>query len=377
MVTTAKRHALMLRAEIEVGSETFVTRTTHVSPSEVVVVVLSDMDPGTQVRVRLSFPTLVAPFSITGEVTELSASDNPNEACTATIKFDENSQLEERLAEVLDRASRPEFPASRMRSIPPRGEYRVLIVEDNPLIREMFAYGISKYFSDGSGIVVDMEGEPYLAWQRIKETRYDLVIVDYYLPGSTGAHLIERVRSEPKNHTLPVVAISVGGAEARTASIAAGADLFLDKPIVLRDLFATLERLTRPREGDAVGLKRVLVVDDSPLILDLTRAALEAAGFEVVTAETLTELETADKGHPPDLIVLDVQMPEAFGDELGETLRFGRGWQSPILLFSNLGDDELAERCARAQLDGFVAKRHGVGRLVQAVRERLVPEVCV
>ena len=43
---------------------------------------------------------------------------------------------------------------------------------------------------------------------------------------------------------MPIVAISVGGAEARQASIAAGADLFLDKPLVMRDLFTTLDLLT-------------------------------------------------------------------------------------------------------------------------------------
>jgi FixJ family two-component response regulator len=42
---------------------------------------------------------------------------------------------------------------------------------------------------------------------------------------------------------MPVVAISVGGQDARDASMEAGADLFLDKPIVLVDLFDTLDKL--------------------------------------------------------------------------------------------------------------------------------------
>ena len=52
------------------------------------------------------------------------------------------------------------------------------------------------------------------------------------------------MRHDATLHAVPVVAISVGGAAARDASLEAGADLFLDKPIVLRDLFTTLARLT-------------------------------------------------------------------------------------------------------------------------------------
>jgi hypothetical protein len=43
----------------------------------------------------------------------------------------------------------------------------------------------------------------------------------------------------------PIVAISVGGSDAREAAISAGADLFLDKPVVLRDLFRTLQVLSQ------------------------------------------------------------------------------------------------------------------------------------
>jgi CheY-like chemotaxis protein len=72
---------------------------------------------------------------------------------------------------------------------------------------------------------------------------YDLAIVDYYLPELNGAQLVKRMRAEPRLAAVPIVAVSVGGTEARDATLAAGADLFLDKPLVLKDLFATLERL--------------------------------------------------------------------------------------------------------------------------------------
>jgi two-component system sensor histidine kinase and response regulator WspE len=108
----------------------------------------------------------------------------------------------------------------------------------------MFSYGIRKYFRGRPGYVtVDHASDGAAAWQMLASASYDLAIVDYYLPVLDGAQLVQRMRSEPRLQSVPIVAISVGGSEAREATLAAGADLFLDKPLVLKDLFATLERL--------------------------------------------------------------------------------------------------------------------------------------
>jgi CheY-like chemotaxis protein len=120
-----------------------------------------------------------------------------------------------------------------------------LLVEDNNMIRDMFAYGVEKYVrKNESTVTVDFADDAEHAWDMLHEKRYDLAIVDYYLPHSNGAELVTRIRRDPAVHDVPVVAISVGGATAREASLGAGADLFLDKPVVLRDLLTTLARLT-------------------------------------------------------------------------------------------------------------------------------------
>ena len=122
--------------------------------------------------------------------------------------------------------------------------FHVLLVEDNSLIRDMFSYGIRKYFRGKPGYVtVDVAADGASAWQMLSDGSYDLAIVDYFLPELDGAQLVQRMKAEPRLATVPVVAVSVGGPTARDATLAAGADLFLDKPLVLRDLFATLERL--------------------------------------------------------------------------------------------------------------------------------------
>jgi DNA-binding response OmpR family regulator len=117
--------------------------------------------------------------------------------------------------------------------------------------------------------------------------------------------------------------------------------------------------------------KKVLVFDDSPLVLAVTRAALERAGFDVATALDLSTFEQARDAVSPDLILVDVQMPEAFGDDVASTLRGARGVKVPILLVSNLDDGELERRALEAEVDGWVSKRSGLPELVRRVKEFL------
>ncbi len=114
--------------------------------------------------------------------------------------------------------------------------------------------------------------------------------------------------------------------------------------------------------------KNVLVIDDSTLVLELVQSALEAAGFAVQVASDLATLERRRMETPPDLVILDVQMPEALGDELGETMREVRSVHVPMLLFSSLPDADLAERASAAGLVGWVSKRQGMRVLVERVK---------
>jgi DNA-binding response OmpR family regulator len=112
---------------------------------------------------------------------------------------------------------------------------------------------------------------------------------------------------------------------------------------------------------------KILIIDDSPLVLELTRHALMDEGFDVSVATTLDEFEALRVAQPPDLILVDVQMPEAFGDDLTALLRGAYSVKVPIFLLSSLGDDELAERAKAAEATGFISKRAGLAKLVALV----------
>lgn len=117
--------------------------------------------------------------------------------------------------------------------------------------------------------------------------------------------------------------------------------------------------------------RRVLIIDDSPLVLELTRSALESAGFSVATASTLDAFEAERARQAPDLILVDVQMPEAFGDDVAATLRGAYGVDVPILLLSSLEEAELATRATNANASGFISKKAGIQTLIGKVTQAI------
>jgi DNA-binding NarL/FixJ family response regulator len=112
-------------------------------------------------------------------------------------------------------------------------------------------------------------------------------------------------------------------------------------------------------------------MDDSPVVLEAARAALAVAGFSVQTAATLAELERQLAKGSPDLLVLDVEMPEMFGDHIGAVLRQMRGLKMPIYLWSDRSAAELACRAAESQLDGYISKDDGPEGVVRKARKVL------
>jgi DNA-binding response OmpR family regulator len=111
-------------------------------------------------------------------------------------------------------------------------------------------------------------------------------------------------------------------------------------------------------------------MDDSAFILVAIRDALADVDVDVDTAEDLAEFERrCAERH--DLILIDVQMPEVFGDDVATLLRQKRGVMTKIFFLSSLSDDDLQNRVAQAEVDGFISKRRGIETVVRRVQEIL------
>lgn len=115
----------------------------------------------------------------------------------------------------------------------------------------------------------------------------------------------------------------------------------------------------------------VLLVDDNEDMLELASRALERSSVSNLTAKNFEELDKHLTATRPRLILMDVQMPELFGDDVAAALRHVRGIEAKILLYSSLDPTELAALSGKAGLDGWISKSEGITHLIAEVRRLL------
>jgi len=116
------------------------------------------------------------------------------------------------------------------------------------------------------------------------------------------------------------------------------------------------------------GKKRILLLDDSPIALELTLASLEERGYEVAAAPNLAEFRRLLGRFRPDLVLTDLEMPDTSGREVIRGMKQDLGTDRiPVVLFSSRPDAELARIAAQAGADGYLSKAHGVERLGEMV----------
>ena len=120
-------------------------------------------------------------------------------------------------------------------------------------------------------------------------------------------------------------------------------------------------------------LGRILLVEDNPLNLKLVRDVLQVAGYDVVEARSGEEGLRVAAEKPPDLVLMDLQLPGIDGTETMHQLRSGgldRG--VPIVAVTAFAMAADRERAALAGFDGYVEKPISVRSLARQVESLLV-----
>jgi CheY-like chemotaxis protein len=229
---------LLLRAEVLVGTHLHEGYTLELGESTMFVRVDEQVPIGELVQVRVSFARVVAPVLFDARVTGHRTGRAPGEPTGLELALDLDDEQAARFAALRALARPPDAP--------PDGDAeacRVLIVEDSATIRDLMALSMKRHVVGDRAFTVDFAASSEEAWAKLAAADYNLLMVDYFLPTPDGARLVERIRRDPRMGQVPVVAISVGGDQARADMMAAGADLFLDKPLSVRDLLRTLEHV--------------------------------------------------------------------------------------------------------------------------------------
>ena len=136
------------------------------------------------------------------------------------------------------------------------------------------------------------------------------------LPDVSGWTLLQEIKDDPALRHTGILIIS--GQELAQVAATPGSVEVLTKPILRHQLATAIERLkNRPPDRPL----RILLVDDDPMLLELLVAILPLPAYEVVTATNGAYASDQIMRQSPDLVILDLLMPDMNGFELLAALR--------------------------------------------------------
>lgn len=181
------------------------------------------------------------------------------------------------------------------------GDRVVLVIDDDPTVQDL----VSRYLEPlGYKVVVATSGPAAL---RMAEAVVPaLITLDVMMPEMDGWTTLARLKANPKLADVPVVMMSMV-ADDHASAVMMGASEYVVKPFDRGSLLNTVERFVGPKR------RRVLVVDDEPDARELARRVLVSAGYLVdEVGDGRQALAYLEQQHP-DLILLDLMMPELDG----------------------------------------------------------------
>jgi two-component system sensor histidine kinase/response regulator len=264
--------------------------------------------------------------------------------------------------------------AAARKVVPERlSELRALVVDDNSTAREILQeslHGLARF------VDVASSGEEAIDAVRRKDGTepYDIVFLDWRMPGMDGLQTSQLLRSDSTLRQVPriVLVTAFGREDVREEAERQGLDGFLVKPVTRSMLVDALVGVfvgesgtagVAPEGEAATRLRgaRILLAEDNEINQQIAIELLEGAGASVTVANSGREVvELLTKGPQPpafDLVLMDLQMPEMDGHQATAKLRSdGRFGVLPIIAMTAHATVEERQRCLDEGMNDHISK---------------------
>ncbi|MGA2881743.1 MAG: response regulator [Bryobacteraceae bacterium] len=233
---------------------------------------------------------------------------------------------------------------------------RILIVDDDLETRELL---IDTLANEGHTPVTARDAKE--AAHILATSHVDAVLLDLLLPGRSGFEVLSDIRADAKLNQLPVLVVTIKdlSERERRALTAQGAQVFAKGAGWRQDLLKQLRRLRPANHG-----KRVLVADDNPAGRELVREGLAEYVSSIIEAADGREALAKIRETRPDLVLLDIQMPEMDGYAVVREIRSDPALNGmrvvALTAFAMQGD---RERALEAGFDDYITKPATVAKL--------------
>lgn len=187
----------------------------------------------------------------------------------------------------------------------------IVAIDDDPGVIQLY----ERYLEPQGYAVVGISSSKDIVPQ-VKEVGPTAILLDVLMPDRDGWSVIRDLKEDPDTAAIPVIICSIVSDKKRGFSL--GAVDYMTKPITENDLLRALDRLEQREDR----VKKVLVIDDEADDILLIRRMLESQpNYSVIEARNGKDGLSLAKKEPPDLIILDLNMPEIDGFSVVEALK--------------------------------------------------------
>ncbi|XSG77413.1 ATP-binding response regulator [Herpetosiphon llansteffanensis] len=220
----------------------------------------------------------------------------------------------------------------------------IVVIDDNPDAHETF-----RVMLESGGYRVHSVLDSRLAISTIKQIEPRLIITDVQMPNLDGWELLAQIKNDPTIAHIPIVVCSV--VDQGTIGLVLGARKHIVKPVREEVLLAIVQECVEPTA-------EILVVDDNPDARQVIQHILAARDYAMSEAADGVEALALIAQSKPDLVILDLMMPNMDGFEVLEALRNNPNYADiPVIIVSAKDLDQQEHDWLRTRAQGVIAKR--------------------
>jgi signal transduction histidine kinase/CheY-like chemotaxis protein len=225
----------------------------------------------------------------------------------------------------------------------------VLVVEDDPAAAELLTRQLV-----GAGYRTEVVRTGPDALIRARELQPAAITLDIMLPELDGWEVMTKLKSDEATSTIPIIVVSV--IDNPELGIALGAMDYFVKPVDGKELVRRLNRFNFKRTLGKEEV-RVLIVDDEMPNREWLNRTLGPAGFTVLSASGGREAIQMAKSEKPDLVLLDLMMPEVTGFDVVEALRSHEDTrETPIMVLTAMNLSESDKRHLNGRVSDILSR---------------------
>ncbi|MGB3615434.1 MAG: response regulator [Elainellaceae cyanobacterium] len=208
------------------------------------------------------------------------------------------------------------------------------------------------------GLLAEQSPEGVLLWLEDSNFEAAIAFLEALLQGSAKSL-----------DTIPILAITtIQSFHRRLEAVQLGIDRLLPMTASPQHVMEVMRQVDQVNRADP----KVVILDDDAQVLDLLKRLLEPWGFWVTTLDNPAELEPVLDFIQPDILILDVEMPEANGLEICQVLRTDERWhQLPILFLTVHEEADIQQQAFHVGADDFISKSAIATELPVRIQNRL------